>query len=141
MPKALLVAIHEIRIYLQDKGDLAFSLLLPVVTFALMYGAFGGEMEFHGTAHIVNQDPGGSYSVRLLEQLEELDSVDLELLSREEADGKLERSDLLMVIYIPEDFSAMLASGERSNCSLTRLTTTTCARRAARSRWWNPMRS
>jgi len=114
MFKALLVAIHEIRIYLQDKGDLAFSLLLPVVTFALMYGAFGGEMEFHGTAHIVNQDPGGSYSARLLEQLEELDSVDLELLSREEADGKLERSDLMMVIYIPEDFSAMLASGEQT---------------------------
>jgi ABC-2 type transport system permease protein len=114
MFKALLVAIHEIHIYLQDRGDLAFSLLLPVVTFALMYGAFGGEMEFHGTAHIVNQDPGGSYSVRLLEQLEELDSVDLELLSREEADGKLERSDLLMVIYIPEDFSAKLASGEQT---------------------------
>ncbi len=114
MFKALLVAIHEIHIYLQDRGDLAFSLLLPVVTFALMYGAFGGEMEFHGTAHIVNQDPGGIYSVRLLEQLEELDSVDLELLSREEADGKLERSDLLMVIYIPEDFSAKLASGEQT---------------------------
>ncbi|HUV45342.1 MAG TPA: ABC transporter permease [Dehalococcoidales bacterium] len=114
MFKAILVAIHEIRIYLQDKGDLAFSLLLPVVTFALMYGAFGGEMEFHGTAHIVNQDPGGSYSVRLLEQLEEMDSVDLELLSREEADGKLERSDLLMVIYIPEDFSGKLASGEQT---------------------------
>ena len=114
MFKALLVAIHEIRIYLQDKGDLAFSLLLPVVTFALMYGAFGGEMEFHGTAHIVNQDPGGIYSVRLLEQLEELDSVEVELLSREEADGKLERSDLLMVIYIPEDFSAKLASGEQT---------------------------
>ncbi|MBC8476963.1 MAG: hypothetical protein H8D49_01330, partial [Dehalococcoidia bacterium] len=60
MFKAILVAIHEVHIYLQDKGDLAFSLLLPVVTFALMYGAFGGEMEFHGTAHIVNQDPGGS---------------------------------------------------------------------------------
>ncbi|MBL7165015.1 MAG: ABC transporter permease [Dehalococcoidales bacterium] len=114
MFKAILVAIHEVHIYLQDKGDLAFSLLLPVVTFALMYGAFGGEMEFHGTAHIVNQDPGGSYSARLLEQLEELDSVDLELLSREEADRKLERSDLLMVIYIPEDFSGKLTSGEQT---------------------------
>ena len=114
MFKALLVAIHEIHIYLQDRGDLAFSLLLPVVTFALMYGAFGGEIEFHGTAHIVNQDPGGSYSVRLLEQLEEMDSVDLELLSWEEADGKLKRSDLLMVICIPEDFSAKLASGEQT---------------------------
>ena len=114
MFKAILVAVHEVHIYLQDKGDLAFGLLLPVVTFALMYGAFGGEMEFHGTAHIVNQDPGGSYSGRLLEQLEELDSIDLELLSWEEADGKLKRSDLLMVICIPEDFSAKLASGEQT---------------------------
>ena len=114
MLKVLIVAIHEVRIYLQDKGDLAFSLLLPVVTFGLMYGAFGGATIFHGTAHVVNQDPEGIYSTRLLEQVEELDNVDLELLSPTEADSKLDRSDLLMVIYIPEDFSGKLAAREQT---------------------------
>jgi len=114
MLKVALVAIHEVRIYLQDKGDLAFSLLLPVVTFALMYGAFGGQTTFNGTAHVVNQDPAGSYSARLVEELGELDGVDVELLSAADADRKLERSDLLMVVYIPEGFSDKLAAGEQT---------------------------
>ena len=112
MPRALTVAFNEVRMYLQDKGDLAFSLLLPIVTFALMYGAFGGQTLFHGTAHIVNEDQGGKYSTILLERLEELDNLDVELLSSSKADTKLERSDVLMALYIPKDFSDKLTSGE-----------------------------
>ena len=112
MIRALQVALLAVRSYLQDKGDLGFSLLLPIVTFALMYGAFGGESMFHGTAHVVNEDQGGIYSTLLLEQLDELDNLDVELLSRSEADSELDRSDLLMVLYIPTGFSDGLASGE-----------------------------
>jgi ABC-2 type transport system permease protein len=114
MIRALIVTLHEVRAYLKDKGDLAFSLLLPIAVFALMYGAFGGQSLFHGTAHVVNEDPGGTYSTLLLERLGELENLDVELLSQPEADSKLERSDLLMVAYIPEGFSDKLASGEPS---------------------------
>ncbi len=112
MNRAFIVAIREVRTYLQDKGDLAFSLLLPIILFALMYGAFGGDTLFHGTANVVNEDEGGAYSTVLLEQLEAIDSLDVELLAAEDADAKLDDSNLLMVIYIPEDFSANLAIGE-----------------------------
>lgn len=112
MKKAITVALWEVRIYLQDKGDLAFSLLLPIVVFALMYGAFGGESLFHGTAYIVNEDEGGTYSTIILEQLEELDELDVELLSESKAETKLDRSDLLMVLYIPEGFSESINSGK-----------------------------
>jgi len=112
MTRVLIVALREVRIYLQDKADLAFSLLLPIAIFALMYGAFGGESMFHGTAHVVNEDQGGTYSTLLLEQLGELENLDVELLSLSKADSKLDRSDLLMVIYIPEGFSDRLSSGE-----------------------------
>jgi len=112
MNRAFIVAIREVRTYLQDRGDLAFSLLLPIILFALMYGAFGGDTLFHGTASVVNEDEGGAYSTILLEQLEAIDSLDVELLSAEDADEKLANSNLLMVIYIPEDFSANLAAGE-----------------------------
>ena len=105
MMRALIVTLHEVRTYLKDKGDLAFSLLLPIVLFALMYGAFGGQSLFHGTAHVVNNDPGGTYSALLLERLGELDNLDVELLAPAEADAKLARSDLLMAIYIPKSFS------------------------------------
>jgi ABC-2 type transport system permease protein len=112
MTRALQIALIQVRIYLQDKGDLAFRLLLPVVTFAIIYFAFGGQTQFHATAHIVNEDEGGTYSEILLEQLKALDELDVELLSLTEADRKLERADLLMVIIIPEGFSDGLVSGE-----------------------------
>ena len=112
MIKALLVAALAVRTYLQDKGELGFSLLLPVAIFALMYGAFGGQTMFHGTAHVVNEDQGGTYSTLLLEKLDEFDTLDVKLLSASKADAMLDRSDLLMVLYIPQDFSERLASGE-----------------------------
>jgi ABC-2 type transport system permease protein len=112
MNRAFIVAIREVRTYFQDKADLAFSLLLPIAIFTLMYFAFGGTSLFHGTAHIVNEDEGGTYATVFLEQLEEIDVLDVELLAAEDADKKLDNSDLLMVIYIPEDFSKNLAAGE-----------------------------
>ncbi len=112
MSRAFIVALREVRTYLQDRADLAFSLLLPIALFALMYGAFGGDTLFHGTAHVVNEDEGGAYSTILLEQLEAMDSLDVELLTAEDAEAKLDNSDLLMVIYIPADFSKNLAMGE-----------------------------
>ena len=111
MNRAFIVAIKEVRTYLQDKGDLAFSLLLPIVLFALMYGAFGGDTLFHGTAHVVNEDEG-AFSTILLDQLEAIEEVDVELHSAEDAEKKLDNSNLLMAIYIPEDFSEKLAAGE-----------------------------
>jgi len=111
MSRPFIVALREVRTYLQDKGDLAFSLLLPIALFALVYGAFGGQTLFHGTAHVVNQDEGGVYSTILLEQLEAIEEVDVELLTAEDAEAKLDNSNLLMVIYIPADFSESLAAG------------------------------
>lgn len=114
MTKPLLIALQEARLYLRDKGDLAFSLLLPVITFALMYGAFGGQDAFHATAHVVNEDKGGVYSELLVERLEEQDSLDVELLSARDADAKLDRADLLLVFFIPYGFSDELADGEQA---------------------------
>jgi len=111
MARALLVTIRETRAYLHDRGELAFSLLLPIAIFALMYGAFGGESMFHGTAYVVNEDVDGAYSTRLIERLDELDNLDVSLLSWSEASAKLRRSDVLLVVCIPEDFSARLISG------------------------------
>jgi ABC-2 type transport system permease protein len=111
MKRAFILALKEVRSYLRDRGDLAFSLLLPIVLFALMYFVFGGASLFHGTAHIVNED-GGEYSEILLERLGEIDNLDIELLSAEDAEKKLENSDLLMVIYIPEDFSRKIGGDE-----------------------------
>ncbi|MBA7650010.1 Linearmycin resistance permease protein LnrM [subsurface metagenome] len=114
MIRSLIVALREVRTYLQDKADLAFSLLLPIAIFALIYGAFGGQSMFHGTAYVVNEDQAGIYSALFLERLGEVENLDVEPLSMDEADSKLERSDLLMVLYIPKGFSDKLISGEQA---------------------------
>ena len=110
--RPLVLALRELRSYLQDKGDLAFTLLLPIAIFTLMYGAFGGETLFHGTAYIVNQDPGGQYSTLLLERLEKQDNLDVNLLSASEAESQLQKANLQMVTFIPPEFSTNLAGGK-----------------------------
>ncbi len=112
MIRSLLVALLEVRTYLRDRGDLAFSLLLPIAIFALMYGAFGGQSQFHGTAHVVDEDRGGTYSALFLQRLGELPNLEVGLHTVAEAESGLERSDLLLVMYIPEGFSEKLAAGQ-----------------------------
>ena len=112
MKNALLVALREVRTYLQDKADLAFSLLLPIVTFALIYGAFGGQGLFHGTASIVNEDTNGVYAQQLLDGIKKQDSLTVEMLTRADAERKLNHSDLNIVFFIPVDFSAKLTMGQ-----------------------------
>lgn len=114
MKLPFIVTLHEIRIYLQDKADLIFSLFLPITVFSLMYFGFSGDTVFHGTAHVVNNDGNGEYSALLLERLDSMDIIDVKLYSQEAADIRLERSDLVSVLYIPEDFSEKIASGENA---------------------------
>lgn len=112
MMRILVVALMEVRSYLRDKADLAFSILLPVAIFALIYGAFSGQDQFNGTLHLVNEDKEGIYSTRLITQLESISSLTIDYLSPSDADAKLEKSDLLMVVSIPPDFSSKIISGQ-----------------------------
>ncbi len=114
MSRVFTVALREIRSYLRDRADLAFSLLLPIAIFALMYGAFSGQSLFNGTAYVVNEDPDGVYSARLVERLDEMDNLEVSRLTWAEANAKLERSDVLLVAFIPEGFSARLAEGQEA---------------------------
>jgi ABC-type Na+ efflux pump permease subunit len=111
MSRVVTIALREVRSYLQDRGDLAFSLFLPIATFALMYGAFAGQTLFNGTAYIVNDDSGGVYSELLVHRLDDRADLAVALLTRDEAEAKLSRSDVLLFAYIPPDFSDRLSSG------------------------------
>jgi ABC-2 type transport system permease protein len=113
MKRALLITLNEVRLYLQDKGDLAFSLLLPIVTFALIFGAFGGQTLFKATARVVNED-NGAYATQLIEKLDKVDGIEIESLSLAQAKAKLDSSDLLLVLEIPAGFSETLATGGKT---------------------------
>jgi ABC-2 type transport system permease protein len=109
--RPLLIAFKEARSYLKDRGELAFSLALPVVLFALMYGAFGGQGLFHGTAYVVNQD-GGIYATQLVDALRANRNLEVVPLSADDADRRLANSDILLAVVIPSGFSADLAAGK-----------------------------
>jgi len=111
MVRVLAITLREVRSYLRDRADLAFSLLLPVAIFALMYGAFSGQTLFKGTAYIVNGDPGGTCSQLLIDSLKEMDNLEVDLLTGQEATAKLDNSTVLLVTYIPQDFSYQLSRG------------------------------
>jgi len=113
MKRALLITLNEVKLYLQDKGDLAFTLLLPIVTFALIYGAFSGQTLFKATASIVDEDHG-IYAAQLIGQLDGIDGISIEMLAPDEARAKLDSSDRLLVLDIPAGFSAALEAGGRA---------------------------
>ena len=112
MIRAILVALKEVKTFLLDRGDLAFSLLLPIIVFALIYGAFGGDVDFHGTAYIVNEDTDGTYSKLITDRLAQNKSLTVTQLSAADADNELSKSDILLAVYIPSGFSANLSAGQ-----------------------------
>ena len=89
---------------------MAFSIALPIVLFALMYGAFGGEESFHATANVVDLD-GGAHARDLVGRLDALDEITVRERTLEDADAALDRSAILMAVVIPADFSATLDAG------------------------------
>lgn len=113
MKRAIFITLNEVRLYLQDKGDLAFGLLLPILTFALMYGAFGGQTLFKATASIVDEDHG-KYAQQLIQQVYAIDGISVDVMSADEANTKLNRSNLLLVLFIPSGFSDTLAGGGKA---------------------------
>ncbi|MEX2430598.1 MAG: ABC transporter permease [Dehalococcoidia bacterium] len=112
MLRPIFVAILELRRFLSDHGDLAFSIALPIVLFALMYGAFGGDQRFTGTAHVVDMD-GGPVADDLLQRLESVEGLSVSLYTEEEANEALDRSRIFSTVIIPQGFSEGLAAGQQ----------------------------
>ena len=105
------IALIELKRYLVNRGELGFSLALPVVLFALMYGAFGGEESFHATAHMVDLD-GGAHSRALIDRLDAMEEITVRERTLDDANDALDRSAILTVVVIPSDFSAGLENGD-----------------------------
>jgi ABC-2 type transport system permease protein len=109
--RPLHIALLEVRRYIVDRGDLAFSLALPIALFALMYGVFGGDETFNGTANVVDLD-GGPAAQEFVSRLESVDGIRVRLRPSEEADRALDRAGILTAIVIPPQFSNDLAAGQ-----------------------------
>ena len=106
------IAFLDLKRLLLNPGELAFSIAVPILLFALMYGAFGGgEASFHTTAQVVNLD-SGEYGRELISRLDSMDEISVRERTLEDADSALERSAILTAVVIPAGFSDALAAGE-----------------------------
>ena len=110
-PRPFLVAFLEAKRYLADRGDLAFSIALPIALFALMYGVFSGDTQFSADAHIVDED-GGPAARELIDRVDAVEGLSVRLRDRADADAALDRSAIFTAIVIPAGFSSGLAGGE-----------------------------
>lgn len=104
------VALREVKSYAADRGDLFFSLLLPIAVLALMLGAFSGSGQFNATASVVDRD-GGPAAQALLARLRAVPGLEVKLLAPADAQRQLDRSEILLYTEIPAGFSQALASG------------------------------
>ncbi len=111
MFRAVHIATFELKRYLTNRGELAFSLALPIALFALMYGAFGGETSFSATVNVVDLD-GGPYARTLIDRLDDFDGLSVRERDIEDADDALDRSAVLLVLVIPNGFTSELDSGD-----------------------------
>ncbi len=119
MLRPILIASIELKRYFSDKAEMAFSIALPVVMFALMYGAFGGEPTVNITAHVVDLD-GGPVSAELLQRLEAVDGVTVEMHTSADADSALDRSAILTAFVVPAGFSSELRDGKPARITVKR---------------------
>ena len=113
------IAYVELKRYIADRLSLAFGILLPIVLFALMYGAFGGEETFNATAHVADLDRG-AMSQALIERLEQVDGLDVKLYTEQEISDALDDSSVVYAAIIPSDFTENLEAGKPTGITFRR---------------------
>ncbi len=113
------IAYVELKRYIADRLSLAFGILLPIVLFALMYGAFGGEETFNATAHVADLDRG-AMSEALIDRIAEVKGLDVKLYSEQEIDDALDRSAVVYAAIIPPDFTENLEAGRPTEIAFRR---------------------
>ena len=70
------IALLELKMFLNNRAELAFSIALPVLLFALMYGALSSDTEVFTPASVVDLD-GGTQARLLVERLDSLPEVEV----------------------------------------------------------------
>ena len=105
------IALLELKLFLNNRAELAFSIALPILLFALMYGALSSETEVFTPASVVDLD-GGPRARELVARLDSLAEVEVKERTEANADAALDRSAILFAVVIPDGFSAALEAGE-----------------------------
>lgn len=107
--RPVLIGIRDVRLFLADRGDLAFSLLLPIALLVLMLAAFPDTTEINTVGYIVDADGGPSASA-LVERLEDVPGLRLVTLDGDDAQQRLDGTEILLYARIPPGYSDAIAA-------------------------------
>ena len=107
------IALLELKLFLNNRAELAFSIALPILLFALMYGALSSESDVFTPASVVDLD-GGVHARELVRRLDSLDAVEVKERTEANAADALARSAILFAVVIPDGFSEALEAGEEA---------------------------
>ena len=110
MLRPLHIALLELKLFLNNRAELAFSIALPILLFALMYGALSNDSEVFTPASVVDLD-GGPHARELAQRLDSLPEVEVVERAEADADSALDRSAILFAVVIPDGFGDAIESG------------------------------
>ena len=111
MLRPLYIALLELKLFLNNRAELAFSIALPILLFALMYGALSSNTEVFTPASVVDLD-SGPHARELVRRLDSLAEIEVEERTEADADAALDRSAILFAVVIPAGFSEALEAGK-----------------------------
>ncbi len=111
MLRPVYIALLELKLFLNNRAELAFSIALPILLFALMYAALSTESDVFTPASVVDLD-GGAQARELVARLDSLDAVQVEERTESDAIAALDRSAILFAVVIPAGFSEAMEAGE-----------------------------
>ena len=111
MLRPIHIALLDLKLFLNNRAELAFSIALPILLFALMYGALSSESDVFTPASVVDLD-GGPHARELVDRLDSLASLEVEERTEADAAAALDRSAILFAVVIPDGFSEAVDAGE-----------------------------
>lgn len=107
--RPVIIGMRDVRLFLADRGDLAFSLLLPISLLLLMLAAFSDTSEINIAGYIVDAD-GGPSAAAVIERLGAVTGLRLVTLAEDDAKARLDDSEILLYARIPPGYSDAIAS-------------------------------
>lgn len=114
VPAALSVAWKDLKIFLNERGQLLYLFLIPMVFILAFSGALGGGSDPEESLialPLVNLDPASEASQTLIEALNAAGGVQVELYEAQQAQTLLDEGEIKRVLTIPASYGTDLEAG------------------------------
>lgn len=111
----LLLAMKDLRLFVMDKGALAFALAFPLIfvfAFSFIIPSTSLDEAMQLTVATAEQEGGISHAV--IAGIQQIPDIEVELISPDEAAREFDDGDIAVYLLFPEDLTASLVAGQPS---------------------------